>query len=562
MRFVIAAVLFIVSTVLILLGIGQRTVWAPPSQYSASIALTEKAPYVVVPNQVLKLHPGIPKITTKQAGVNFIATGRESDITAFIADANHIALQVDKKSQKITEAAKVGYGVSVSPMNSDLWRVEKSENSSVSLGVNSYKEGAALIASDGVANAPTQIDILWQVANDLTVSNWLIWVGLALLLISAVLTLLTFRRMRINRGPRRKIPKAPKPPKYRYRSTITAPKRGRRAARGFVAVTSGGLVLSMLTGCVSANPTASPTTSPTSASTDQSALMPSQIRRIVADVASIAEAADAANDKRILADRFAGPALQVRAVNYQIRIINKRIASLPPIVGQPIRFSLPTVAGKWPRTLMVVTDEQGETALPQMLVLQQDNPRAKYQVWFTSRLMPGAEIPAAPSTETGAIPIDPSSLFLKIQPKNLATTFGDVLNNGPASNSAPLFDLNNEFFKQVYESQKAQETSLNKANITFTHQLGDQNVISLATLDGGALVAVYQSDIYTIKPTKANSAVGVTGQEKILLGANGATRGVRSTYGDMLLFYVPAIDEKGKIKLLGATQGLVSVRSL
>jgi hypothetical protein len=176
--------------------------------------------------------------------------------------------------------------------------------------------------------------------------------------------------------------------------------------------------------------------------------------------------------------------------------------------------------------------------------------------------MPGAKIPAVPSADIGAIPIDSGSLFLKVQPKNIPTTFGDVLNNGPASLSSPLFDLNNEFYKQVNQAQKDQTLQLNKANITFTHKLGDPSVMSLATSDGGALVAVYQTDIYTIKPKKANSAVGVSGQEATLLGANGSTRGVQSSYGDMLFFYVPSVHANSKIKLIGATQGLVNVRSL
>ena len=291
-------------------------------------------------------------------------------------------------------------------------------------------------------------------------------------------------------------------------------------------------------------------------------LLAAQIKRITKDVSIVATDADASNDKRILVERFTGPALQVRDVNYQLRLKNKRIAALPSIVGEPIKFSLPAASSVWPRQLMVVTDEDGESALPQMLVLQQDSPRTNYKVWFTSRLMPGAKIPAVPASDIGAIPVDSGSLFLKVQPKNIPTTFGDVLNHGAASLSAPLFDLENEFFKQVSQAQKDQAVQLSTANITYTHKLGDPNVMSLATSNGGALVAVYQTDIYTIKPKKANSAVGVSGQEAALLGANGSTRGVQSTYGDMLFFYVPPVDDKTKIKLIGATQGLISVRSL
>ena len=137
-----------------------------------------------------------------------------------------------------------------------------------------------------------------------------------------------------------------------------------------------------------------PSPTDTAAQQDDVSLLPAQVKRIIADVAIVAADADASNDKRILVERFAGPALQVREINYQIRLKNKRVASLPVIVGTPIKFSLPAATATWPRQLMVVTDEKGEAALPQMLVLQQDTPRSAYRVWYTTRLMPGASIPA------------------------------------------------------------------------------------------------------------------------------------------------------------------------
>jgi hypothetical protein len=263
-----------------------------------------------------------------------------------------------------------------------------------------------------------------------------------------------------------------------------------------------------------------------------------------------------------LAERFDGAALAVRSTNYVLRTRNARIASLQAIAAEPIKFNLPAATSSWPRVAMAVTDEEGDTALPQMIVMQQDSARSNYKVWFTIRLMPGAEIPAVPSSELGAIPVDAASLFLKVAPNKLPIAFGDVLNLGQASLSAQLFDLDNEFYRQVSQAQKEQATSLNNANIAYAHLLGNPNVISMATSDGGALVAVYQLDRYTIKPKRANSAVSVGAQEKLLLGATGSTRGVRSIYGDMLLFYVPPVDESSKIVLLGATQGLISVVSL
>ena len=560
MRFLVAAVLFVLSTILILLGLAERTVLAPPSQYSLSIKSDSNAPYAVIPSDVLALHPGAVKVSVKGPGHAFISSGREADILAFIGESDYSSVLIDPVSKKYVSKTFAGSAPSADPTNSDLWRSESSGQLKTSLAVSAKEQGAALVASDGVALAPQQIYILWRTKFDFTVSTVLIIIGLVLLLVAAVLTFITFRKMRIDRGPRRKTPKAPKPPRYRYRSVFKSPQRGRRSARNFIAIVSTGLTLSLLSGCSSA-PHATP--SPTSSTAQVPvSLQTSQVARILKDVAAVAADADASNDKKILAERFTGAALAVRTTNYLLRSRNARIAPMQTIVASPIKFNLPAATDTWPRVLMAVTDEKGDTALPQMVALQQDTPRSNYKVWFTIRLMPGAKIPAVPSAETGAIPVDAASLFLKLPPNKLPLSFGDVLNLGQASLSAQLFDLDNEFYKQVSQAQKDQRTTLNNANITFGHLLGDPNVISMATSNGGAIVAVYQLDRYTIKPKKANSAVSVGAQEKLLLGATGSTRGVRSVYGDMLLFYVPPVDESGKIVLLGATQGLLSVASL
>jgi hypothetical protein len=56
--------------------------------------------------------------------------------------------------------------------------------------------------------------------------------------------------------------------------------------------------------------------------------------------------------------------------------------------------------------------------------------------------------------------------------------------------------------------------------------------------------------------------VTVSGNEKIMLGSTGSIRGVRSTYGNMMLFYVPPLSESEQAKLLGVTQGILAVKGL
>jgi hypothetical protein len=236
---------------------------------------------------------------------------------------------------------------------------------------------------------------------------------------------------------------------------------------------------------------------------------------------------------------------------------------MAPIAAGPISFNLPAATDSWPRTVMAVTARAGSSELPQMLVMQQDSPRSNYKVWYTIAMLPGAKIPDVPAPDVGAIPVESGSLFLALPPKNISKAYGDVIDRGPLSTFASLFDVEkDQFYIQLSQGQLNQLKNLKKASLKFTHNLGNPNVLGLSTTDAGALIAVYSHDTYTIKPTKAGSAVTVSGNEKIMLGSNGSIRGVRSVYGDMLLFYVPPLTTKQQIRLLGVTQGLVSVRGL
>jgi hypothetical protein len=71
------------------------------------------------------------------------------------------------------------------------------------------------------------------------------------------------------------------------------------------------------------------------------------------------------------------------------------------------------------------------------------------------------------------------------------------------------------------------------------------------------------TDTSIIKPTTRGSAVSVTQTEqKLLLNAPGSATGLKISYGNMLLFYVPISGSNEKIRLLGATQGILSVKAL
>ena len=568
MRFLITGLLFVSAMLALLFGVAQKTIWAPATSFKLAIDLHNAAPYVVIPSSTLARFPVDPTVTVYGEKQVFASVGRESDIAAWIGSCQHIQVELAANGKKLAENLVSGAGVLSDPSGSDLWRDERSGTKQLSMTVANKYQPAILIASNGINAAPKKLNLEWQFSNDQSLANISLILGGALFLAALIMNWISYWHIRKTRGPRRRTPKPPRGPQLRrLKVERAAPTRGRRVAgRDKLAVPAGILILGLLTGCsnTGSTPLASPT--PTSSALDATptaSLQEVQLNRILNDVAISAASGDKNKDAKLLQNRFNGPALEVRAAHYLMQQRSKKLAAMAPIAAGPISFNLPAATTTWPRTVMAVTARAGSSDLPQMLVLQQDSPRSNYKVWFTIAMLPGAKIPDVAASDVGAIPVDQNSLFLKLPPKNLPKSYGDVIDRGLLSPSAPLFDVaKDQFYIQLSQGQASQLKNLKKASLKFTHSLGSSNVLSLATADAGALVAVFTHDTYTIKPTKAGSAVTVSGNEKIMLGSNGSVRGVRSVYGDMMLFYVPALTTKHQIKLLGVTQGLVSVRGL
>ncbi len=84
----------------------------------------------------------------------------------------------------------------------------------------------------------------------------------------------------------------------------------------------------------------------------------------------------------------------------------------------------------------------------------------------------------------------------------------------------------------------------------------------LATADGGALAAIYMIDTYTIIPKSRGDAVAITGNEALLLGTGGSSTGIETRYGSLLIFHIPSSGSEQPVRLLGATQQLLTTVNL
>ena len=181
-------------------------------------------------------------------------------------------------------------------------------------------------------------------------------------------------------------------------------------------------------------------------------------------------------------------------------------------------------------------------------------------------MLPSGKFPNVAAQAVGALPVEANTKFLVTKLKSVPFKYGDVINKGLASNYSTEFDLaSDEFYAALSESQTKQKADAAKVNakIQFLHSIGSSNILGLLTVESGGLVAIAMNDTSLIKPKVRGEAVSVNlPDQKILLDAPGSSTGLKIVYENMLLFYVPVAGSEEKIRLVGASQGLLSVKSI
>lgn len=584
LRFIVAIVSFIVAFVMISYGIAQRTVLAEPDHVAASTSLETSAPVTVIDGKVLNANPGRQKILISGAGTVFAAYGRTTDVLAWIGDASYNKVRLDKVTSTLKNSVVNGTESSVpDPHDSDLWLSEFTQVNQLSFVVNIPEDVSIIILSDGSSPAPGHVSITWPVDNRTPWSGPLIAGGVLLLLAGLGLYLWALSHLRKARGPRRRPPKMPKPPKrlkYKPQKQNALPAvRGRRAA-GRAGMVAGMLVIGslVLSGCTAeswpdflggspATPSPTPSVSAPPVSTDKPPVVSTpQLESIVSSIALVAQQADTERDGELLAQRFAGPALDFRMANYAIRKVDKNYKALPAIPSGPVEVTLPQQNDKWPRTVFtVIHDPADPTVAPTALMLIQQSPRENYKVVYAMQLEAGPVLPELAAANVGTQRLQPDIKLFALHPDELALDYGDVLLHGESSPFFKYFDLSNDSLVTSigYDAKQKRQSSIPRiAKMTFGSLAGDGEVIPMVTNDNGAIVATYLNETETVRPTEAGALINAEGAVKSLSRVSSTTKGTIATYGDQLLFYVPPAGSGQKIVLIGWASALIAAKEL
>ena len=579
MRFIVAISALALAFVLLIVGLSQKIFFSGTEFISISQQVETTTPYLVIDGSVLSHDGGAPYITARGTAQDVVAYGATKDVLAWLGNSTFNLLSFDKNGKDLVVSTVPSKDplaripVIVNPSGSDMWLGEQAGADTATVIAESNSTYSAIIAADGIRDAPGDITIAWAQPSRVPFATGFMIAGGVLTLFGLVTLIWALNHMKREQGPRRRgrTPKPPRPKmiKPSMPKSLQSKSRGRRAigpGSAFTAIGLAGVLSLSLAGCSpyqtgQGNASASPTGDALSKTSPD--VSEAQLARLMSRMSATIAKADEAKDATLAASRLVGPAMQLRAANYEIRRKDSAQAALAPIPGAPLSFQMPQATDSWPRIVMAVVQNPNDPSVPTTgLVMIQNSPRENYHVEYNVTLEPNASVPRVAPASVGSPFVAADSKLLLIAPNNLAAAYGDVLTNGATSQYFDMFDyttdtLVTQIGKEYKDKKRA--TVADRASIEFSQAAGSGAPLTLATLDSGVISAVSLNEIETVKP-KAGATVTPEGQAKALSGLGATATGYQTTYGMQLVFYVPPVGSKEKIRLLGYSQGLIAAK--
>ncbi|MCQ1952924.1 MULTISPECIES: hypothetical protein [Arthrobacter] len=564
MRNKFAVPLIVLGVLLMLIGIGQRTFWAPPETQSVSMEAegTEGAVVTVLEPELLAEYSDGVDITVRSDAPFTLAVGRANDVQAWVADAAATRLSPGDGNSDLTVGTDKTGKTAPNPAGSDLWVIEESGEGELSYDWEAPGEGdwRMLLATDGTAAAPTDVTLTW--ANDATrpFAVPLIVIGALLAVLGLALAFLRSgsdgprRSSRRSAGPETgPADKQPSVSGTTSAFTAAAPNRRRPA---FLAAAAAAVL-------AAGSAPAAALAADESAAGSQPVIVDSQLTRILDSVAGTVEAGDAAKDASMLKPRVGGAAYAMRAANYAVAAKSADHEAPVPVAAETLRTQSIGTAADWPRTVVAVTQGE-ENPVPQALLLVQDSARDNYKLVSAVQMLPASTFPQPPAATEGSaqIPAD-SDNGLAMSPQDAVAALADSLTN-PEGENKDTFGANRFSEDVVKFQQQVQSDPKNEfATNTFQHAADPKETYALRTEDGGAIVFGYLSNTFSSTPKEAGDSVNLEGTVyQALTGETNTDKGIDVTHGEAVMLYVPASGGTSQALVVGAAQELLSANLL
>ena len=611
MRFGLAIASLIISGILLLLGIGQRTIFAAPDQVTLPLEANADSSFAVVAADEIARIAGQANVEVN-GDQAFVAVGSSTDVGAWVAPFAHTTVSVDEKKQELrsTPVAAEASDLTaeqlqaLTPKGSDLWLTQQQGTGRLPVSLN---HDQSLLIDTGAGGS---VSLSWAQDDRTPWAGPLLVAGGVFALVGLLLYLLAIDHDRRGLGPRR----GRSGPLLGIRNLLggsrssrseSGPKRGRTSRRS-VALPALGITAALaLTGCsssywpdLSADPAADAarSTPPAESNVAPVPITQAQIDRIVADIADVAGQGDDGLDAKLLEPRFAGDAFAQRKAHYKIRSkVKDYEVILPRITETLLDYELVQSTEGWPRVVFVTVasetpsdaktnasaseDSQAgkksvntksaedpgsrSASSPSLaMLLVQENPFDNYQVTRLFALRGGISMPSAAPVSEGTALLADDMQGLVLQPQQVGPSYAKVLAGGTKTAAAASFDLKDDTIIEksgaawVAAAKKAAKKDKVDVKYSVTAAQTKTPIINLSTGTGGALVSttLLESRIEKQSGKFQPKAVGAV---SAISGLKGVQKRIVSKVQHQLLFYVPSEKSGEKIQLLGYTTELV-----
>ncbi|WP_324645282.1 hypothetical protein [Pseudarthrobacter sp. LT1] len=546
----------------LLAGIGQRTIWAPSETFTASApADAAAAPLTVIDQKLRTLHGGTVKINIQGDGNFMLASGRPDDVDAWVGKTAHntiTGVSEDEKSLQVEHAD--GEGTAPNPAGSDLWVSNENASGELEYTWTPPADGdwSLLLASDGTKPAPATVSMTFP--ND-TSTPWavpLMVLGSLLIVGGIVLALLSARRKN-GEGEG----EGGGDPGFAARARARKAQNQDPSSSSKVTMVAAGVAAAVLAASGTAAQAASPSPQPSGSASSPAkeaagspVLLDAQFRRILEQVSSATDAGDAAKDAAKLADRVAGPELEIRTQNYKIRSQVGSYEPRMPVRSTKLLTTVVTSDRDWPRSVLAVTQGEGNV-VPQILTLVQQSPRENYKLMETTPLQPGTTFPNISRGGTDTLAASDKSGLL-YSGEEAMSGLADRLTSADSPFKDKLVEGDSSPYIADTLSYQAEVVKAGEnGNFSFTHKVVPESTVVFRTSDGGALVLGRINFGFEGTPKAAGDKLSIGDDAAALAGGKETTTGMVLNFAESMAVYVPPAGSTGPMKLVAATRGLV-----
>lgn len=334
------------------------------------------------------------------------------------------------------------------------------------------------------------------------------------------------------------------------------------SARALLGVTAACLAAGLLTSCASA-----PVVKPARIAVPSSplpVLTTSQVDRIMEDVATHSRQADQGRTMAGHEVRFDGVALETRAVSYAVKAKFPDRA-LPPVATTDRLVDVIPQGDQWPHAFFSVTSTPQQKA-PVLHVVSQQDARSPFKVQAWASLLPGANVPAVASAESGVIPANPDDkATAKYSAKEAVAWIADVLSKGQGTEHFGQF-AESSFYKTVSEQQVKELGAATKDcegcfNYVVNRTPREGALWTMTQHDGGQLVVGVLEATREFTVNKPGSKLPLDGELRAMSDLTEASNKLKLTALETIVLSIPPASSDAQITTIGGSQVLVKAEA-